>query len=115
MNRPSVIKRVLIGAVAGTALLGGAAAAFPASADAGTRVTGTPGTPGAPSATDTVKYGCVVTGNNVYFRSSDGSKLGQVHAGQKMDVYSGHPGVFYGGWLWGDDRFVYVHSNFVSC
>lgn len=112
MNRPSMIKRVLMGAVASTALLGGVAAAFPASADAGTRVTGTPG---APSATHTVKYGCVVTGNNVYFRAADGTKLGQVHVGQKMDVYSGHPGVFYGGWLWGDDRFVYVHSNFVRC
>lgn len=49
------------------------------------------------------------------FRDQEGTRWGQVHQGQEMDVYSGHDGAFCSGWLWGDDRFVNVHSFHVQC
>lgn len=83
-----MIKRMLIGTVATTTLFGGAAAVFPASADAGMRLTSTGGQEG-PGARGH-SHGQVRLrdhGDNVDFRDQEGASLGQIHQGQKMDVY----------------------------
>lgn len=115
MNRPGMIKRLLIGTVAASALLGGAAAMSPASADAGTRVTGA-STQETNKVSEYPKFGCVITGDNVNFRTIDGTSLGQVNRGQKMNVhqYNFYDG-YYGGYLWGDDRYVFVYAGYVDC
>lgn len=110
----NMIKRVLVGTVATTALLGGAAAVFPASADAGTRVTSA-GNQEGPGATGFIHWGCTINADNVNFRDENGTALGQVNRGQKMNVYPGHQGMWVGGHLWGDDRYVYVHWAYVDC
>lgn len=109
-----MIKRVLIGAVATTALLGGAAVASPTTADAGTRVTST-GHQEGPGTTGFINWGCTINADNVNFRDRNGNSLGQVHRGQKMNVYPEHVGLWVGGYLWGDDRYVYVYRVFVDC
>lgn len=114
MKRPGMIKRLLIGTLAAGALLGGASAALsPATADAGTRVTEASTQQTDPNA-GFPYYGCIVTGDNVNFRTADGTSLGQVHHGQKMNTYE-HVNGKYGGYLWGDGRYVFVSSDFVAC
>lgn len=113
MNRPGMIKRLLIGTVAASALVGGAASLAPATAEAGTRVTGITAQQADPNR-GFPYYGCIVTGDNVNFRTANGTSLGQVHRGQKMNTYE-HVNGSYGGYLWGDDRYVFVSSDFVAC
>lgn len=116
MSRPGMIKRMLIGTLAAGALLGGVSAGLtPATADAGTRVTSGTRTVSAADRDAPRLWVCEITGDNVIFRDRNGTPLGQVHSGQKMDVYYRYPPTNQvGGYLWGDDRYVLVPRAYCS-